>query len=337
VPTAPDLGASDELDSDADPLTATTTFVAPAAGRVDLNFGLGVVRPARLTGTTFNDRNGNGTRDAGEEPLPGWVVFLDRDGDNTPDAAEPSQTVQPDGTFAFDNLGGGTYRVRVVPQDKWALSIPAASLDVPLRGGGAAEVGVGVHTAEPESRPVAATAPLRANSNTANAQLGSRVALDAAGNVVLVWTSNLQDGSASGVFGRLFDAAGAPRGADFRVNTTTAGDQWNGRVASDAAGDFVVVWQGPGVGQSDVDVFGQRFNAAGVKQGGEFRVAAAAGVQAEPDVAMDAAGNFVVVWRRNNVSGPPDLRLQRFDAAGNRVGARCRCRHPAGSTCLRCR
>jgi hypothetical protein len=121
------------------------------------------------------------------------------------------------------------------------------------------------------------------------------------------------------------------------VNTTTAGDQWNGRVASDAAGDFVVVWQGPGVGQSDVDAFGQRFNAAGVKQGGEFRVAAAAGVQAEPDVAMDAAGNIVVVWRSTTVSGPPDLRLQRFDAAGNRVGARCRCRHPAGSTCLRCR
>ena len=68
------------------------------------------------------------------------------------------------------------------------------------------------------------------------------VASDAAGNFVVVWKSDGQDGSGRGVFGQRYDASGARAGAEFQVNTYTTGDQDRPRVASDAAGNFVVAW-----------------------------------------------------------------------------------------------
>ena len=46
------------------------------------------------------------------------------------------------------------------------------------------------------------------------------VAVDAAGNFVVTWDFG-QDGSGAGICGQLFDASGMPRGAQFRVNTST--------------------------------------------------------------------------------------------------------------------
>ena len=78
----------------------------------------------------------------------------------------------------------------------------------------------------------------------------------------MVWTSFYYGGSENGVFGRRYDAGGTPQGAVFQVNTYTTGYQRDGMVASDADGNFVVVWRsfhnqdGNGGGS-----FGQRFDA----------------------------------------------------------------------------
>src|SRR6185503_5010076 len=62
--------------------------------------------------------------------------------------------------------------------------------------------------------------------------------------------------------------------------------------------------------------FGQRYDADGVPQGAEFRVhAASVGEQGRPSVAMDTAGNFVVVWHALHIAG------RRFDALGTPQGA----------------
>jgi hypothetical protein len=53
----------------------------------------------------------------------------------------------------------------------------------------------------------------RVNTYTTNSQLVPAVAVDGAGNFVVVWDSFAQDGSSYGVFGRRYDAAGAQRGA----------------------------------------------------------------------------------------------------------------------------
>src|SRR5438034_1329904 len=109
----------------------------------------------------------------------------------------------------------------------------------------------------------------RVNTYTTSNQFGPAVASDASGNFVVVWTSQYQDGSAFGIFGQRYASSGAPVGAEFRVNTYTTGDQSSPDVASDGAGDFVVVWQSASQDGSGQGVFGQRFAASGAPVGAE--------------------------------------------------------------------
>ena len=48
------------------------------------------------------------------------------------------------------------------------------------------------------------------------------------------------DGSGYGVYGRLYNEAGAARGGEFRVNSHTTDYQWEPAVGMDSNGDFVV-------------------------------------------------------------------------------------------------
>jgi len=77
-----------------------------------------------------------------------------------------------------------------------------------------------------------------------------RVANDSDGDFVVVWDSAESVGSdTSGlsVQGQRYDAAGAPIGGAFQVNTYTTGDQQSPSVASDSKGkNLVVVWQSDG-------------------------------------------------------------------------------------------
>ena len=143
---------------------------------------------------------------------------------------------------------------------------------------------------------VAQGSEFRVNSYTTNIQNYPAVASDANGDFVVVWLSDGQDGSSVGVFGRRFDALGVPQGSEFRVNTYTTSAQFQADVASDASGNFVVVWTGSGQGDGS-GIFGRRFDASGVPQGGEFRVnTSTPGSQTIPAVASDPDGDFVVVW-----------------------------------------
>ena len=100
----------------------------------------------------------------------------------------------------------------------------------------------------------------RVNTYTSGFQHGAAVALDAAGDFVVVWTSGNQDGSSYGVFGQRYASSGMPLGPEFRVNTYTPSDQAHPTVSSDTAGTFVVVWdsryQDDPFGSG---VFGQRY------------------------------------------------------------------------------
>ena len=106
------------------------------------------------------------------------------------------------------------------------------------------------------------------------------------------------------VFGQRYGSDGNPLGGEFRVNTYTTGSQHESSVASDAAGNFVVVWQdgivfGDGQDGSSYGIFGQRYDNSGNRLGTEFQVNThTTGTQLRPSVASDATGNFVVVWER---------------------------------------
>ena len=161
------------------------------------------------------------------------------------------------------------------------------------------------------------------NSFTTSHQQYPAVAASGTNNFLVVWDSNGQDGSARGIFGRRFSAAGLPAGSEFMVNTYTTGYQLVPAVATDSNGFFVVVWNGAGLTDS-AGVFGQRFNPAGSTVGSEFRVNSyTPSSQQEAAVAADGLGNFVVVWASASQDGSNfGVFGQRFDSVGTAVRGR---------------
>ncbi|MEL7364210.1 MAG: hypothetical protein AAFN13_19195, partial [Bacteroidota bacterium] len=117
--------------------------------------------------------------------------------------------------------------------------------------------------------------------------------------------------------------ASSTTGPEFRVTTETAGSQSAPSVATDADGDYVVVWDSFGQDGNNLGVYAQRYDATGVAQGSEFLVnTETSESQRDPVVAMDADGNFVVVWESRDQDGSSDgIFAQRYDAAGVAQGA----------------
>ncbi len=116
------------------------------------------------------------------------------------------------------------------------------------------------------------------NSFTASHQNDPAVAADAAGNFVVVWTSNGSagsDNSSTSIHGQRYAANGVALGSEFQVNTFTTSTQQRPVVACDAAGNFVVVWESNGSlgsDQSATSIQAQRYAAGGSALGSEFQV-----------------------------------------------------------------
>ncbi|GAB4335361.1 MAG: hypothetical protein Kow0037_15200 [Calditrichia bacterium] len=164
------------------------------------------------------------------------------------------------------------------------------------------------------------------NTNTSNTQEYPAVAMNAAGNFVVVWQSWGQDGSRNGIYAQRYGADGTPLGGEFRVNTYTTDYQGSPSVAMDASGNFVVVWESWGQDGSSYGIYAQRYAAGGSPQGGEFRVNTyTTDYQSSPSVAMNPSGNFVVVWQSKGQDGSEyGIYAQRYAADGSPLGGEFR-------------
>src|SRR5262249_5376418 len=111
------------------------------------------------------------------------------------------------------------------------------------------------------------------NTYTTGYQSYPSVAMDGAGNFVVVWQSGPgQDGDKRGIFGRRYDSSETALGGEFQVNATTTGYQNYPRVGSDAAGNFAVVWQSTDVDGSGQAIIARRFDSSGNPQSPELLV-----------------------------------------------------------------
>jgi hypothetical protein len=166
-------------------------------------------------------------------------------------------------------------------------------------------------------------AEFQANSGTPGFEYYGHVGSDAKGNFVVTWTSAIGDGPANyGILARRFAANGTPLGASFSVNTTTASFQEVSKIATNADGSFVIVWESLNQDGSSYAVVGRRFDATGTSLGGEFIVNSyTTGNQGDPSVGAGADGRFVVGWE-STMSGANGLevRSQRYDNTGAPVG-----------------
>jgi hypothetical protein len=119
-------------------------------------------------------------------------------------------------------------------------------------------------------------------------------------------------------------ASQATAGSEFRVNTTTGGDQDRSVMTALADGGWVVVWQGRGPIDAD-GIFMQRFDAMGVAQGAQTRVnTTTLGPQELPSVTTLSDGGWVVTWSGEGQDDRSGVFQQRFDDEGARMGAELR-------------
>ena len=137
------------------------------------------------------------------------------------------------------------------------------------------------------------------------------VAMDDAGRFVVTWLNYNGVDHTDDCTARLFDPSGAPEGNQFGISAS-ATDQFDGPVAKDASGRFIVVWF------ENETVMGRRFQPDGTPIGATFTVTDSA--TNDVFVASDDAGNVVVTWSRF-VSGPEfDVFARIYDSSGAPVG-----------------
>jgi Ca2+-binding RTX toxin-like protein len=134
------------------------------------------------------------------------------------------------------------------------------------------------------------------------------------GGYILTWRSP----SSGGISAQQYDASGALVGGEIVVDTAPVfGVRRFPSVAALADGDFVVAWEN--YGSQPEQMFLQRFNANGTKDGARVDVTTAPGVSGYiATVEALAGGGYVVSWTENTLN---NLAFRVYDAAGAVVGS----------------
>ena len=88
------------------------------------------VNDSSLSGTVFNDSDGDGQKDANESGLDDWTVYLDANGNGQLDTGEVSAVSDSGGGYTFENLASGDYRVGQVVPDGWQQTTPALAIQL---------------------------------------------------------------------------------------------------------------------------------------------------------------------------------------------------------------
>ncbi|WP_424971012.1 Ig-like domain-containing protein [Dinoroseobacter sp. S76] len=145
------------------------------------------------------------------------------------------------------------------------------------------------------------------NTTTFEDQSDAEITGLSGGGFVVTWTDDTADGSARGIYAQIYTNAGVKVGGEFRVNTNTGSDQFNSSVTAMADGGFVVTWTsdtGDGSGQG---VFGQRYDANGVRIDGEFQINQEVSSTQSQSAALGLAdGGLIVTWRSETSSSAGD-------------------------------
>ena len=175
-------------------------------------------------------------------------------------------------------------------------------------------------------------AQFQVNTYTTDRQIHPAIAMDPVGNFVVAWSSfgsTGNDNSANSIQAQRFEAAGAPTGAEFQVNTYTTDRQIHPAIAMDPLGNFLVVWGSVGSFGTDTassSIQGQRFAFTGAPLGVQFQVNTYTSFnQHQPTVAIDGRGDFVVAWQSEGSDGGDtsdySIHVQRFRAGGSALDA----------------
>ena len=158
-------------------------------------------------------------------------------------------------------------------------------------------------------------AELVVNTTTLGDQRRPEVAVLADANTVVIWDGTNLEADPNGVYGQILDEAGDKTGAEFAVNTHTAGEQKHADVSRVGDG-FVVTWQSEAQDTNGYGVFARLFQGDGQPAGDEFQVNDyITSDQQDPVIVPLTGGGFAIGWLSlGQDTGGYGIVIARFDA-----------------------
>ena len=287
--------------------TASLDVSVSDSGFADADFG--VCRLGTVTGTVFDDRDNDGSQDAGEQGLSGWRVYVDLNENGTYDIAEASDITGPDGGYRLTNVRPGIRDIGLLLRQP-GFEGPSNTVAFTVDGSGDvltqdfAQRWVDFGPIGPE---------FRVNATTVGEQSMPAVAMDAQGNAVIVWTGP-EVARISPLYAQRYNSTGDAVGPEFLVTNSFA--QYNGQGPAVAmAGDgqqFVIAWH------DAAGIYAQRYRGTeGTTLGKRITIATlrASDVGNVTAVTADYKGNFAVSYRIGSY-----FAVQRYDYLGNPQG-----------------
>ncbi len=159
----------------------------------------------------------------------------------------------------------------------------------------------------------------RANDESESVGQGPAIAMNASGNFVIALGYRPNSSEHTDIYFQRYDSVGGRRGNNQKVNEDSELGGQAPKIAMDHGGNFVIVWDD--LRDESNDVYFQRYYASGVRQGDNQKASDVVGREHEgdPDIAMDASGNFVIVWSDSRNSNG-DIYIQRYEFSGVRQG-----------------
>jgi hypothetical protein len=166
----------------------------------------------------------------------------------------------------------------------------------------------------PEGPEIQVTAPTSASAF----QGAPAVAWEPAGDYVVGWQQQSAATDGWDIFAQQFAALGVALGPAFQVSgPSSAFCRQSPAVASDALGNFVVVWQSNEQAGGTNGIYAQLYDSTGRLVGPQLHVnTTTAGNDQAPTVAMAADGRFLVAWQSDTADGSSWGIMARAYAAG---------------------
>ncbi|HET6249141.1 MAG TPA: SdrD B-like domain-containing protein [Tepidisphaeraceae bacterium] len=111
------------------PSNGIGNYIGKNTGKTFTNENFGIYKPVvattgSITGTVFNDLNGDHVQTSNEPNLANQTVYLDLNNDGKFDSGDISTTTNASGAFTFSGLAAGTYTVLVSPSTGYRQTLP---------------------------------------------------------------------------------------------------------------------------------------------------------------------------------------------------------------------
>ena len=106
--------------------SSSSKYTVADAIRIEkLSGGGGGGTLGQISGTVWNDVDGDGVYDTSESPLESWFIFLDQNQNGALDSSETAVQTSVDGGYLFEDLPDDTYYVTEILPNGWEQTTPS--------------------------------------------------------------------------------------------------------------------------------------------------------------------------------------------------------------------